>query len=79
MIMIFILIGIIICIAGLAFPNPGLFVFIGILLPLIVFIFFAFCPTESVEKKKDTSEFGGWKDESKTMHAEGSLFFYACV
>lgn len=55
-IMIFILIGIIICIAGLAFPNPGLFVFIGILLPLIVFIFFAFCPTESVEKKKDTSE-----------------------
>lgn len=36
--------GVVICIFGLAFPFPGLFVFIGIVIPCIVFIFVIFCP-----------------------------------
>ena len=36
-IIIFIIVGAIICLVGLCFPNPGLFIFIGILLPVIVF------------------------------------------
>ena len=35
---VFIVIGAIICLVGLCFPNPGLFIFIGIALPLLVFV-----------------------------------------
>ena len=38
-------IGIIVCIFGLAFSSPGLFVFIGILIPLLVFIICISLPT----------------------------------
>ena len=44
-VIIFIALGIIICILGLAFSSPGLFVFIGILLPLLVFIICISLPT----------------------------------
>ena len=31
-------IGVVICIFGLAFSSPGLFVFIGVIIPVLVFI-----------------------------------------
>ena len=45
-VIIFMALGVVICIFGLATTTPALFVFLGILLPLIFFIFFAFCPRE---------------------------------
>lgn len=55
-VILFVGIGALICIIGLAFPNPGLFVFIGIALPFIVFIFVAFCPKESISKEEDSAD-----------------------
>lgn len=37
-------IGVVLCVLGMAFPFPGLFIFIGIVIPCIVFIFVIFCP-----------------------------------
>ena len=58
-VIIFIAIGIIICILGLAFSSPGLFVFIGILLPLLVFIICISLPT------------GDDKDEEEDIYKNG--------
>ena len=50
-----IIVGIIICIFGLAFSTPGLFVFIGIIIPLLVFIICIALPTKDEnEDKKET-------------------------
>lgn len=46
--------GVLICIFGLAFSSPGIFVFIGILLPLLVFIICAFLPAGKEEEKDDS-------------------------
>ena len=47
-----IVIGILLMIFGLAFTSPGLFVFIGIAIPAIVFIFVICCP--SYDDTKET-------------------------
>jgi len=52
-IIIFIALGVLICIFGLAFSSPGIFVFIGILLPLIAFIFCIALPREDKNKQKE--------------------------
>ena len=53
-VLISIIIGIIICIFGLAFSSPGLFVFIGILIPLLVFIICTFLPSGRTDEKSDS-------------------------
>ena len=45
-----IIVGIIICIFGLAFQSPGLFVFIGVLIPILIFIICISLPTKDDEK-----------------------------
>ena len=54
-----IVIGVIVMIFGLAFPSPGLFVFIGILIPLVVFIFVIVCPRQSEKKVEE------WENNNK--------------
>lgn len=44
-------IGILVMILGLAFPNPALFVLIGALIPVILFLIVAFLPRESDKKE----------------------------
>ena len=45
-----IIVGIIIYIFGLAFQSPGLFVFIGVLIPILIFIICISLPTKDDEK-----------------------------
>ncbi len=54
-----IIIGVLLCIFGLAFSSPGIFVFIGILIPLLIFII---CISLPIGDDK------GEKDESKNEH-----------
>ena len=56
-------IGVCIMILGLAFSTPGLFVFLGILFPLIFFIFFVFCPKES-----DTKQVEYWENKKINIY-----------
>lgn len=51
-VLLFAAIGIALCIFGQATAMPGIFILIGILLPLIVFIICAFWPTEPVTGNK---------------------------
>ena len=41
------IVGVIICIFGMATVFPGVFIAIGICLPTCIFLFFAFCPAKS--------------------------------
>ena len=54
-VMIAILVGVLLCILGLAFSSPGIFVFLGILLPLIVFIICISLPIGNDKEEKDES------------------------
>lgn len=56
-------IGVCIMILGLAFSTPGLFVFIGILFPLIIFIFVVACPKES-----DSKQIEYWENKKKNNY-----------
>jgi len=55
-VMIFIVVGIIIMILGLAFPNPGIFILVGILLPLLVFVICAFSPRKDISDEEKSNE-----------------------
>ena len=55
-VLITIIIGVIICIFGLAFTTPGVFVFIGILIPLLTFIICISLPTKDENESKKESE-----------------------
>lgn len=57
-----IVLGVIVMIFGLAFPSPGLFVFIGILIPLVVFIFVIVCPRQT-EKQVES-----WENDHKNYY-----------
>ena len=58
-----IVIGVIVCILGLAFPNPGLFVFIGIVIPLVILAFVSLCPREG-----DKKEVQKWENTKKNYY-----------
>lgn len=49
----FIIIGILICIIGLGTPMPVIFVLIGTILPLLVFVILAFAPKKIDENKQN--------------------------
>ena len=49
-------VGVVICILGLAFSSPGIFVFIGIVIPVLIFAICIGLPTEdSDDDKKDNN------------------------
>ena len=62
LVIIAIAIGVCIMILGLAFATTGLFVFIGILFPLVIFIFVVACPKES-----DTKQVEYWENKKKII------------
>lgn len=53
-VIIFMAVGVVLCIFGLATTNPALWVFLGILLPFLVFLFVAFCPRQTESHKEST-------------------------
>ena len=62
-VIIFMALGVVLCIFGLATTNPALFVFLGILVPLIVFIFVAFCPRQS-----DSQGGNSWENSKRNYY-----------
>ena len=71
LVIIAIAIGVCIMILGLAFATPGLFVFIGILFPLIIFIFVVACPKES-----DTKQVEYWENKKKNNYIVARFFHF---
>ena len=67
-----IVLGMIIMILGLAFTSPGLFVFIGIVIPLIVLIFVAYCPRYD-NTKKDVNP---WENQKKNNYIVARWFHF---
>lgn len=56
-----IIVGALICVLGLAFPSPGVFILIGIVVPLLVFILAWFLPTSDVESSSTDNKFENTK------------------
>ena len=71
LVIIAIAIGVCIMILGLAFATPGLFVFIGILFPLVIFIFVVACPKES-----DTKQVEYWENKKKNNFIVARFFHF---
>lgn len=59
-----IVVGMIIMIIGLAFTSPGIFVFIGIAIPLIILLFFALCPNYDSTK----TQVNYWENQKKNNY-----------
>ena len=49
-------IGVVICIFGLAFSSPGLFVFIGVIIPVLVFIICISLPNDKSDEEVDINK-----------------------
>ncbi len=62
--------GVVVCVFGLAFPFPGLFVFIGILIPALVLLFVALCPR--IEEKKILD----WQNSKRNNYVVARWFHF---
>ena len=74
-VIIFIIIGIFICILGLAFSSPGLFVFIGILIPLLVFVICIGLPTSDDKDEEDDI----YKNKHRDNYMVARWFYFSVM